>query len=87
MNYQGRPLALAYDSHSDTLLVGTKEVINEHSYKSLETIVGKYEVDTADSLMLTLSATKTLVSYTTQNSNLYIYDRKDHKINYLLAKS
>jgi hypothetical protein len=54
VNYQGRPLALDYNAASDTLLVATKDIINEHSYQSLGAIVNKYEVDSTDCLIISL---------------------------------
>ena len=52
INYQGRPLAISYNSDADSLIVATKDVINEHNYQSLGNIVNKYEVDTSDSLIV-----------------------------------
>jgi hypothetical protein len=86
INYLGRPLALAYSWESDTLLVATKDVINEHKFSDPAVIVNRYEVDPADSLINSLQISKYLLSFTTQNKNLYIYERGEHKINYLLTK-
>lgn len=86
VNYQGRPLAISYNSDADSLIVATKDIINEHSYQSLGNIINRYEVDGTDSLITEISASKSLLSFTTRNQNLYIYERKEHKINYLLTK-
>jgi hypothetical protein len=75
ISYQGRPLALSYNAYADTLIVATKDVINEHNYQSLGTIVNKYEVDTSDSLIVDLTASEYLLSFTTKNQNLYVYER------------
>lgn len=50
--YQGRPLAISYNSDADSLLVATKDIINEHNYQSLGNIVNKYEVDSSDCLIV-----------------------------------
>lgn len=84
--YQGRPLALTFNPDANSLLVATKDVINEHDYKSLGTILNTYEIDPSDSLISGLSSSKFLVSFTTQNNNMYIYERKEHKMNYILDK-
>jgi hypothetical protein len=68
------------------LVVATKDVINEHSYKNPASIVNKYEVDPSDSLIASLQTSKSHLSFTTLNKNFYIYERSEHKINYLLTK-
>lgn len=84
--YSGRPLALAFDADAQTLSVATKDVINEHNYKNPAIIVNKYEVDPSDGLIASLQTSKSHVAFTTLNKNLYIYERSQHKINYLLTK-
>ncbi len=42
VNYQGRPLAVSYNADADSLIVATKDIINEHNYKSLGTIINQY---------------------------------------------
>ena len=84
--YVGRPLALAFDTDAQTLSVATKDVINEHNYNNPASIVKKYEVDPSDALIASLQTSKSHVAFTTLNKNLYIYERNQHKINYLLIK-
>lgn len=86
INYPGRPLAVAYSADANTLSVATKDIINEHDFSNPATIVHQYEVDTSDSLIVGLQVSKTLLSFTTLNKNIYIYERNQYKINYLLAK-
>lgn len=73
VNYQGRPLAVSYNADADSLIVATRDIINEHNYQSLGTIVNRYEVDGTDSLITEVFASKSLLSFTTRNQNLYIY--------------
>lgn len=84
-NLNEKPLSLAYDANKNTLLVATRGGITE--YKSTSDIaVAKYEVDPTDALITNVKVSGSLVAFSTKNKNLYIYERNQYKINYLLTK-
>lgn len=82
----GKPLALTYDTKSNTLLVATKETIIEYKGSDFETIVGSYEVDQSDNLIDNIQVSSLFVIYITKNRNLFVYERQEHKVNYLLHR-
>lgn len=86
INFASRPLALAYAPTANTILVATKEAITEHNVINPTTIISKYEVDPADSLISSVQVSNGILAFTTKNKNLYIYERQQHKLNYLLTK-
>ena len=79
------PLALAYTAEG-SLFVATRERINEHDASDPSKIRSTYELDQADNLVTSLQVSSNLVAFTTRSKNMFLYQRKEHKINYLLAK-
>ncbi len=49
-------------------------------------LLGTYETDPKDNEITRLQASSKLVAFTTKNNNMFLYERNQHKINYLLDR-
>lgn len=81
-----KPLALAYNKRGNSLLVATRESINEHDASDPSILIGKYETDPSDNQITRLEVSEKIVAFTTKNDNMFLYQRNEQKINYLLDR-
>ena len=84
-NLPSKPLSLTYNKDQHTILVATRTEITEYKADTMA-IVNVYEVDQGDSIITKVLVSEKLLIYTTKNNNLFIYERYEKKINYLLDR-
>lgn len=81
-----KPLSLAYNKKGNTIFVATRESVNEHDATDPSILIGKYETDPTDNLITRLEVNDKIIAFTTKNDKMFLYQRNEHKINYLLDR-